>query len=241
DGLHEQLKKPSELDSAIEDVNNVHKNQQESEVKAPPLVDILKVINNNPKEAREALANKFNEVRLSDWIQDLTQDYRFEAKKQELEEIRQNTKDLDFRQRIGEITKAIKTILKEEYPSSLRFVDINGIELFDPNFVLVGVKSSNTDAFMRTPPRGADYYDPRITENSIASMKTIEVLDYLNDRYYRLDRDISLVMMTMDGVTIPNQVLLADWLEAHGYSIHDDIVVMPVSLNSNDKELFTQA
>lgn len=146
-----------------------------------------------------------------------------------MNEIRQNIKELDFRKRVGEITSVIKAVLKEKYPSSLRFVDINGIELYDPNFILCGVSARNRALF--SGKYGT--YDPILTENSISSMTTDEVIDSLNQQYYGLGAGIQLAMFLTDGTRIPGSVNLARWLEINHYGIEDNIVVIPIALIKN--------
>lgn len=46
-------------------------------------------------------------------------------------------------------------------------------------------------------------------------------------------------MMMIDGTTIPNHVILADWLEINGYNIRDDVIILPTNLLSDGKEMFT--
>jgi len=88
-GLKAMLKKPTDLDSKKGDVNNIFKDQQESDNLAPPLVDVLNSINSqrNTKEiqAREDLALKFNEIQ-----------------------------DIDFPERIDSIKKKLLTQLSSE-------------------------------------------------------------------------------------------------------------------------------
>jgi len=237
-----QTKKAAELASVASDINNKFEEQQESDKKGAPLIQILSSINSNPKQiqAKEKITKTFNEIQLSNWIGELTQDYRFKDKKAELEKIRKSTRKIDFRQRIDEITKSIKDTIKEKFPSSLRFVDVAGIELYDPNFVLVGKMARNKQNFIKEY-RGKESYIPRITENTISTMTTIEVRDYLNELHYGLDQSESLVMMMMDGTTIPDHVILADWLDSKGYNIRDDIIVLPANLLSEGKERFTEA
>jgi len=237
-----QTKKPAELDSAKADIDEKYKDQQNSEKENPSLVAFLSSINYNPKVvlSKQELTKRFNEIQLSNWIiTDLAEDYRLKDKKAEFEKIRKSTRKIDFRQRIDEITKVIKNVIKEKYPSSLRFVDITGIELYDPNFVLVGRMARNRQNFIKEY-RGTESYVPRVSENIISTMTAVEVLDYLNEQHYGFDQSESLVMMMMDGATIPDHVILADWLDAKGYNIRDDVIVLPANLVSDGKERFTE-
>ncbi|MBA7484894.1 hypothetical protein ES707_20425 [subsurface metagenome] len=237
-----QTKKPAELDGVKSEIDDKFEEQQESDKKSPPLLQVLSSINSNPKQiqAKEKITKAFNEIQLSNWISELSQDYRFKDKKEEFEKIRKVTRKLDFRQRIDEITKVIKNVIREKYPNSLRFVDITSIELYDPNFVLVGKMARNKQLFMKEY-RGRESYVPLITENTISKLTTVEVLDYLNKQHYGFDKSTNLVMMMMDGTTIPDHVILTDWLDAKSYSIYKDIIVLPANLPSGDNEMFTEA
>jgi hypothetical protein len=102
-----------------------------------------------------------------------------------------------------------------------------GIERYDPNFILAGIKIQK-----KLADRGKyNTYDPAtpLSEDTISSMLTEEVIDYLNKEHYELDDTVQLAMFMTDGTRIPNSVILANWLEKNGYSIEDNIAVIPVT------------
>ncbi|KKM94115.1 hypothetical protein LCGC14_1201570, partial [marine sediment metagenome] len=240
--LEQQMKKPKIEVSDGEALHNLfRKLQGDGKTINTPSNPTAPQINPNPKATPPlSLAQRFDDIRLGDWISELSQDYGFKDFKEEMEAIRKSLKTIHFQKTKKSIIATIKEAIKENFPTSLRFVDINGIELFDPNFILVGTIARNKQAFMKGAGRFG-YYDPRITENTISSMTTVEVLDFLNAKYYGFTRVDNLVMMTMDGKIIPDHAILADWLEAKGYSIEDDIIVLPSNLNSDGDEMFTDA
>ncbi|KKM67323.1 hypothetical protein LCGC14_1472240, partial [marine sediment metagenome] len=238
--LENDIKKPS-IDG--EALNNFFRGQQESDTitnaNNPPALTIAPLFTPSLRTAREELTLKFNDIQFIDWIaRDLTPDYRFKGKKEEFETIEKNLRTLGYQKTKEKIIATIKESLKE-FPTSLRFVDINGLELHDPNFVLVGTNARNRQKFMKSY-RGTEYYDPKITENSISSSTTTEVLKYLNNEYYGFTQVDNLVMMTLDGLIIPDNAILADWLEANGYSIEDDVIISPYNLISDGKEKFAK-
>ncbi|MFX1296923.1 MAG: hypothetical protein ACFFD2_18955 [Promethearchaeota archaeon] len=222
--LQDQAKKPAGINEGS--LNSLFREMQKIDKVNPPGIDISILFNSDPRNPREELVNIFNDIRVVDWISELTQDYRFEDKKELFESIIKKTEKINFRKRINKITKTIKNILKDEYPSCLRFIDITGIELFDPNFILTGISVQNRLIF-----RGKyNTYDPitPLSENTISSMNTEDVIDYLNQRYYKLSKSVQLAMFMPDGTRIPSSVNLATWLEKNGYSIDDNIAVIPI-------------
>jgi len=136
--MEKQAKKPSELDG--EALNNIFRGLQDNEIENPPLTIAFLQVNPNPKiETRKNLANKFNEIQLSNWISELTQDFRFEDKKEEFERVAQNAEIIEFENRIEGIKQIIRSEL-ENYPTLLRFVDYTGEVLYDPKHIGLGFR-----------------------------------------------------------------------------------------------------
>lgn len=84
--------------------------------------------------------------------------------------------------RVRDITQEIEATLKDKYPTSLRYVDIHGIQVYNPHHVLFGIQpgpnrdsniDSNNEYRMRFP----------------ASLTTEQYLSELQNKY---DVDIPL-------------------------------------------------
>ncbi|KKK42691.1 MAG: hypothetical protein Lokiarch_33200, partial [Candidatus Lokiarchaeum sp. GC14_75] len=219
-GLKELLKKPSDLDSKKGDVNNEFK--EKSENIPPPLVDILSSINSqrNVKEiqARESLTLKFNEIQVSDWIQELTQDYRFSDKKEKFDNIKDNLKDVGFEKTKKDIISTIKDALRDK--KDLRYVDINGILMYDPNFVLVGLPHHNP-------------------EQEVDVIFNQPIKDFVNDlkrNYYTISYKIKLALLKngqMIEIDAESNEDMAHWLIKNGYSKDETVYILPVDKDYN--------
>jgi hypothetical protein len=236
--VHEQLRKPSDLDAAIEEVNNIFKEQQESEIEAQPLVDVLNSIGYNPKDTKvkEVLANKFNEVRLADWIGELVQDSRFQDIKVKLKEISENIDKVSFEEAKEDIVKEIRSVIRDKYPQNIRYIDEMGFVRFDPIFFLAGIKPGNPYLIRSTSGGNLklvyDYnYDPLVSDTAQ------DVANYLQKNIYQTSKP--LAMFTSMGLKVPLEENIYDWLKDNDYDPKaTKIIVVPTDMVSQGKGLF---
>jgi hypothetical protein len=133
--LGEDLKRPSGLDSVKGEINDKF---------TPPSTSILSTINPNPKTPLQiGLADKFNtivfEEYFTDWINNLEQDERFKSKKKDFQAVRNNYREIGIQDAEEKIIGMIKEALNRPGNTELRFVNMFGVEFYDPDFILLGV------------------------------------------------------------------------------------------------------
>ncbi|MFW9881095.1 MAG: hypothetical protein ACFFG0_49160 [Candidatus Thorarchaeota archaeon] len=159
------------------------------------------------------LANKFNEIRLSDWINELSQDFRFEDKRVKLKAIKENYKITGFQKTRKTIILLIKDALKDA--KDLRYVDLNGVLMYDPNFVLVGLP----------------HYNPEQEIDVIFNQPIKDFVSDLKKSYYTISYKIRLALLK-DGHLIEinedSNEHLASWLIKNGYSVDETVYILPV-------------
>lgn len=207
------MKRPAGIDG--EALNNRFRGVQETNIMNEPAVDISILFNPNPVEtnAREELTKKFNEIQIADWIKELTQDYRFEDKKHEFEETKKNFKNIGFQKAKEGIIATIVDALQDA--KDLRYIDINGLVMLDPNFVLVGLPHFNPEQEIHIP-----FNQP--------------VKDFVNDlkrQYYTISYKVKLALLK-DGQFIEidenSEDHITHWLIKNGYSRDETIYILPV-------------
>ena len=211
--LQETMKQPADLESAKSTLNDYFEHQQ-------PLVAILSHINYNPKEvqARQELAKKFNEIQLSNWLRELTQDYRLKDKKSELEAIRQNFKNVDFQIAKKDIISTIRDALQDK--KDLRYVDINGIVMYDPNFVLVGLP----------------HFNPEQEIDIVFNQPIKDFVKDLKKQYYTISYDVKLALIKGDKIIYIDENSnqhMTRWLIGNGYSKDETVYIIPVDKDYN--------
>ncbi|MFW9876198.1 MAG: hypothetical protein ACFFG0_24105, partial [Candidatus Thorarchaeota archaeon] len=124
------MKKPSDLDLLQEDINNIFNDQQESEINVLPLVDVFNSINYNPKDirAKELLANKFNEIRINNFLEELPKNLPLvEEMTQELKK-RVETSELDLKITTGDDYEGLFPELDKD------MINYIHAKLFDPEY-----------------------------------------------------------------------------------------------------------
>ena len=221
--LQEQTKKPAEIDD--ETLNNLFRRLQDSQIKNPPGVDISILFNSDPRNPREELVKTFNEIQIVDWISELTKDYRFIIIKEELKAVRQNSRQLDFQYRVEELKSVIRKSL-ESYSSNLEYIDITGITLYDPNYILLNYKYKQIKL------------KQEFEEDVSYSATTRDILTDISKKYYK--RGEALVAFMPDGTMLPLEEIHSDWLKRHGYNKDTFIFVAPQKYIGELAPLFDQ-
>ncbi|MFW9874256.1 MAG: hypothetical protein ACFFG0_14215, partial [Candidatus Thorarchaeota archaeon] len=223
DEVQKHLKKPSDVDSLLEDVNNIFKDQQESEIDTQPLVDVLNVINNNPKEARKVLANKFTTIAFGsyfeEWIEVLLEDERFKELQERFEETQRNYKAIGVQKAEKEIINMIKEALSKKGTTNLRFVNMFGVEFYDPDFILLGFPLGAVAKVKNNILR---------QEKFKTSISTLEKVIELQEQF-DINKDLDMFVLKnkkLFKIPIDSSTTLADWLDDNGFSTDDKIIVL---------------
>ncbi|MBA7628165.1 hypothetical protein ES703_35641 [subsurface metagenome] len=209
--LKDSTKHPADIDG--EALNNLFRGRQESNIYNPPAVDISILFNPNPMtDQRNELAKKFQQIQVSDWISELVQDPRLEDKKAEFETIRQNSKNIDFQKAKEDIVATIRDALQDK--KDLRYVDINGIVMYDPNFALVGLP----------------HFNPEQEIDVVFSQPIKDFVKDLKRQYYTISYDIKLMLYKSGSLIEIDQNSeedIAHWLIRNGYSKDETIYILP--------------
>lgn len=123
---------------------------------------------------------------------------------------------------LNEVRRVICNILKNS-ETDLTFVDISGVRLVDPNYVLI------------FPSRNFNYHTAE-KENVpiVKGIKTVDLLNEFNRKYYLVD---NLVVITEDGKILPPHEIHDEWLNNNGYSLTDSrIYIIPSLIYQRDFE-----
>jgi len=237
--LNELLKKPSDLDSKKEDVNNKFK--ERSENLAPPLVDVLNSINShsniNDIQARESLAQKFNTIAFeqyfTSWIDKLGQEERFKEMEEAFQKVRTNYREISVQAAEKAIIDLIKDALNKPGNTALRFVNMFGVEFYDPNFILLGMPIG-TNAKTKNNILKQDYFK--------SSLTTLDKVNELKDQF---DIDKNLEMYALDGINmikipVDSTTIIAEWLEDHDFGSNSKIIVLADYIPTKGKAKFTR-
>lgn len=176
-------------------------------------IGITNLINLKPKSStKNELTLKLNELRISDWINELIQDERFQKIKEELIAIKKNVRKLDFQERIEELRSLIRKTLKFNY-TNLDYIDITGINLYDPKYVLLKYKY------------GQIKFKREFERDVIHSAKTSDILNEISDKYYNGDE--LLIAFLPDGRILPLEEIHHVWLKKAGYFVDSFIFIAP--------------
>ena len=213
--LENQVKKPS-IDG--ETLSNFFKDQQESDTKTdpsnPPALSIAPLFTPSLRTTREELAMKFNEIQFRDWIgHDLTPDYRFEDKKEEFETIEKNLRTLGYQKTKESIISSIRDALQDK--KDLRYVDINGIVMFDPNFALVGLPHFNSEQEI----------------DVIFNQPIKDFVNELKEKYYGISYKVRLALLkggNLIDIDEDSNEHITRWLIRNGYSKDETVYIIPV-------------
>jgi len=192
-----------------------------------PTVATLPNINNNPAvNKRRELASKFTSIELEqkfeEWIGDLGQDERFSDYKERFKEIQQKYKELGVQKAEEETIQIIKNALGDSDNANYRFLNMFGVEFYDPNFILLGIKPGSR-VKVRTNTLKQDIFE--------SSMSTLDKMSELK-QVFDTQEDLSLFAIS-DGqliyIPVSSETNLADWLDKNHISIDSDILVLPIS------------
>lgn len=216
--LIESVKIPADIDGA--ELNDQFRELQETDPDLKKGIDNLPATKSgilfdpDPRtQQRNELAKTFDEIRLADWHKELSQDYRLEGKKAEFETIRKNFKDVDFQKSYDDTISAIRDALKDQ--KDLRYIDMCGIVMYDPNFVLIGLPHFNPEQELDIP-----FNQP--------------IKDFVNDlkrKYYSISYKIKLALFKggeFIEIGEDSNEHIANWLIKNGYSKDETVYIRPV-------------
>ena len=215
------LIKSTELENA-----NIELNNEYDEQSGDQMPQISGAINLNPdpmnNPRRDKLTNLFNEIRLEDWISELTEDFRFESLKEEFKTVVQNSEIIEFEDKVEAVKQVIRSEL-ESYPELLRFVDYTGEVLYDPNHIGFG--------FQPGPNAHKNIIDSEFRGEFSEALTTEEYAEELQKAYdvnfplqpYLL-KNGKFIMMP-----ISSEITHSEWLSDNHHSIKTDkIVLLPL-------------
>jgi len=221
-----QTKKPAELDSAKTDINEKYKDQQNSEKENPSLVAFLSSLNPNPKvETRKNLADKFNTIAFegyfNEWIEGyVLNDERFINFKSEFKQIQRNYREIGFQKAEKDAINIIKEALEID-KFNLRFLNMFGVEFYDPDFVMIGAPGTSARS------EGSRLWKQNAFE---AKMTTLDKVNEIKS-YFDVSSDYAMYVKAKDGqliyIPVDSETNLADWLEDNHHNIDSKIYVAP--------------
>jgi len=222
-------KKPAELESVASDINNEFKDEQETGILPPPQTAQIPTTNPNPKtETRKILADKFNTIAFenyfNEWIEGyIFSDERFKAFKSEFKQVQQNYREIGFQKAEKDAIDIIKNALKED-KFNLRFLNMFGVEFYDPDFILIGASGPST----RT--EGSQLLKQNAFE---AKMTTLDKVNEIKG-YFGVSGDYAMYVKVRDdqliSIPVDSETNLANWLTDNHHSIDSKIYVAPSSL-----------
>ncbi len=220
ENLESQMKKPKNLKQ--EELNKLFRNLQKDGKIDTPSIQRAPQINPNPKATPElTLAERFEDIRLGSWINELSPDYRFKDFKEKMEAIRKNSDIIEFTKKVDLIRKEIKSAL-DSYPTLLRYMDYTGIVLYDPNHIGFG--------FRLGPNPNSKIIDNMEFQEDFAEALTTE--EYAIELEKAYDVRIKLqVCLYQNGklILMPRGTQShSEWLSTQNYNkMADKIVLMP--------------
>ncbi|MBA7469423.1 hypothetical protein ES707_04692 [subsurface metagenome] len=224
--LQEQIKKPAELESAKPEINKKYKATQNTEKNDPPLAAFLSSLNPNPKiETRKNLANKFNTIAFENyfnkWIEGyVLNDERFKAFKSEFKQVQRNYREIGFQKAEKDAINIIKEALEID-KFNLRFLNMFGVEFYDPDFVMIGALGTSARS------DGSRLWKQNAFE---AKMTTLDKVNEIKS-YFDVSGGYAMYVKAKDGqliyIPVDSETNLADWLEDNHHNIDSKIYVAP--------------